>query len=230
MIFLNNEKILFLKARKVAGTSFEIALSHYAKKGDIITPISPDDEKIRKELGFYSCQNYLDKNGKQIFNNHISAFDSKSKLGIVTWDSAEKCSIVRNPFDMYISLFYYHNGPAADISKLTEWYMGGEGAPYLGVNHKQYFIKGKMIIDRFIKYEKLEEDVLMLEKSKPTLRGLYDKFRRIKAKSGVRSNASYELEAIYSKHPDLKSEIERLHSFEITNFGYSVYDCCEGFK
>lgn len=221
MIFLKKENLLFLKARKVAGTSFEIAMSRYAKTDDIITPVSHDDEKIRKDLGFYCCQNYMDQNGTPIFNNHISASEAKKKLGYPIWDEVEKCAIVRNPFDVYISLFYYHNGAAADISKLTDWYIDGKGSSYLGVNHKQYFIKGKMIIDRFIRYENFEEDILKLERSVPSLKDLYDTFRNIKAKSGIRSNASYQLEAVYSHHPKLKREIRRLHEFEITSFDYS---------
>ncbi|GAA0689798.1 hypothetical protein GCM10009022_10130 [Vreelandella titanicae] len=89
MVFLNNEKIIFLKTRKVAGTSFEMALSRYAKAGDIITPISPDDERARKELGFASCQNYMNQNGTQVFNNHISASEAEKKLGYTIWNKVE---------------------------------------------------------------------------------------------------------------------------------------------
>lgn len=220
MVFLNNEKIIFLKARKVAGTSFEIALSRYAKAEDIITPISPNDERLREELGFASCQNYLDQNGAQMFKNHISASEAKKKLGCTIWNEVEKCSIVRNPFDVYISLFYYQNGSAADISKLTEWYFDGKGSSYLGINHQQYFVKDKMIIDRFVRYENFEEDIQELEGAVPALKGLYSIFSNIKAKSGIRSNASYDLDAIYYNHPELKDRIRSLHSFEIAKFGY----------
>tara|TARA_R110001592_G_scaffold197221_3_gene445166 strand:- start:669 stop:1043 length:375 start_codon:yes stop_codon:yes gene_type:complete len=121
---------------------------------------------------------------------------------------------------VYISLFYYQYGSETDISKLTEWYIDGKGSSYLGVNHKQYFIKDKMIIDRFIRYENFEEDILELKRSVSNLKGLYDTFRNIKAKSGIRSNASYDLETIYCNHPELKNKIRSLHNFEITNFGY----------
>ena len=49
MIYLADKKILFLKAKKVAGTSFEIALSRYSTnpEADIITPIMVADELIR---------------------------------------------------------------------------------------------------------------------------------------------------------------------------------------
>lgn len=52
MIFLRDINVLFLKPRKVGGTSFEIALSRYAGGGDIITPISETDEITRRNLGY----------------------------------------------------------------------------------------------------------------------------------------------------------------------------------
>lgn len=47
MFYLASRNVLFLKPRKVAGTSFEIALSVTASTNDIITPISLEDELIR---------------------------------------------------------------------------------------------------------------------------------------------------------------------------------------
>lgn len=58
MIVLHNHRIIALKARKVAGTSLEIALSKYASEKCIITPIAPLDEDIRKKLGFRGPQNF----------------------------------------------------------------------------------------------------------------------------------------------------------------------------
>ena len=44
MIYLRDHNLLFLKPRKVGGTSFEIALSTFAGPRDIVTPITPSDE------------------------------------------------------------------------------------------------------------------------------------------------------------------------------------------
>jgi len=41
MIVLHDVKVIALKARKVGGTSFEIALSLYANNTSVITPITP---------------------------------------------------------------------------------------------------------------------------------------------------------------------------------------------
>jgi hypothetical protein len=58
MITLNDPRLIFLKPHKVAGTSFEIALSKFATEDSIITPIIPEDEAIRSQMGFRSAQNY----------------------------------------------------------------------------------------------------------------------------------------------------------------------------
>lgn len=51
MIFSSQHKFIFIKGRKVAGTSIEIALSPHCGPQDIITPISPADELTRLALG-----------------------------------------------------------------------------------------------------------------------------------------------------------------------------------
>lgn len=99
MIHLKKQNIIFLKPRKVAGTSFEIALSQFATTGDIITPIGSTGEIYRQSLGFRKCQNYrksipefrlldvyrLLSSGKMPmkFDNHISAKKSTE----TTWPS-----------------------------------------------------------------------------------------------------------------------------------------------
>ena len=49
LLYLSKSNMLFLKPRKVAGTSFEIALSRSAGTADIVTPISLEDELIRTD-------------------------------------------------------------------------------------------------------------------------------------------------------------------------------------
>lgn len=91
MIYLSGQKILFLKPQKVAGTSFEIALSKFAGPDDIITPITEDDENTRAAKGFAGPRNYLmtlpdllksrrkttkfirSRQREEVFYNHISA-------------------------------------------------------------------------------------------------------------------------------------------------------------
>jgi len=57
MIISHKHRFVFIKTRKTAGTSMEIALSKYCGPDDIITPISPNDESTRRSLGYRGPQN-----------------------------------------------------------------------------------------------------------------------------------------------------------------------------
>lgn len=72
MIVCHERKIIFVKTKKVGGTSFEIALSKFCGPDCIITPITPADEELRKSLGFRSSQNYIRDDRIQYFN-HMTA-------------------------------------------------------------------------------------------------------------------------------------------------------------
>ena len=58
MIFSKQLKLVFIKGKKVAGTSVEILLSTLCGPDDIITPITPIDEKLRLTRGGRPPQNY----------------------------------------------------------------------------------------------------------------------------------------------------------------------------
>ena len=58
MIYSELHNFLFLKGRKVAGTSFEVALSKICGPDDVITPITPIDEQQRIDLGYRHAQNF----------------------------------------------------------------------------------------------------------------------------------------------------------------------------
>ena len=59
MIISHKHQFIFIKTKKTAGTSIEIALSQFCGEKDIITTISEEDEQIRQELNFSSAQNYM---------------------------------------------------------------------------------------------------------------------------------------------------------------------------
>lgn len=58
MIISHKYKFIFIKTRKTAGTSVEIALSRYCDRDDVLSPISLSDEPIRGR-SFCRPRNYL---------------------------------------------------------------------------------------------------------------------------------------------------------------------------
>lgn len=118
MIILHDQKMVFVKTRKTAGTSVEIALSTLAGPNDVITPVSPDDEALRVEAGGRSPQNYRGRVSElrprhvkvfakrrwpNRFYNHISAVEARDHLGQPTWEDYFTFTIERNPWDRLIS-------------------------------------------------------------------------------------------------------------------------------
>ena len=57
MIVSHKNKFIFLKTRKTAGSSIEIALSKHCGPEDIITQIAPSEEKMRLDMGYRGRQN-----------------------------------------------------------------------------------------------------------------------------------------------------------------------------
>ncbi len=61
MILSVRHKFVFIKGMKVAGTSVEMALAPLCGPADIITPISPIDERERMARGGLCCTNYAER-------------------------------------------------------------------------------------------------------------------------------------------------------------------------
>ncbi|WP_293059378.1 sulfotransferase family 2 domain-containing protein [Okeania sp. SIO2B3] len=108
MIISHKYKFIFLKTKKTGGTSIEISLSRYCGENDIITPISIEDEAIRKLLG-KKPQNYnmIESGEEKKYYNHIPAEEVKNQIGNSVWKSYYKFCFERNPFEQAISMYFF---------------------------------------------------------------------------------------------------------------------------
>lgn len=236
MIFLRGPNILFLKPRKVAGTSFEIALSRYAEPEDIITPISGPDEEKRTALGFGGPRNYKKplpewrrwdlsqvlrkREVPKKFFNHMSARQVRDGIGKDAFDAACKVSIVRNPYDIVISKFFWRNKtPDIPGDAVGDWL--AKNIAGFNKNDEQYFIDGNCIINFFIRYEHLEADIRALEAHKPDLEELWETFSSISAKKSIRPKEATAA-AMLSGYPEIVEAIEASNSAVIARFGYEL--------
>jgi len=179
LIISHKHKFIFIKTRKTAGTSIEISLSRFCGKNDIITPITPEDEKIRKEF-LIGPQNYqLHKSGKIFFKiksiiyknkiknefyNHAPGIEIKKEIGEEVWNSYYKFCFDRNPWDKTISLYWWDKrlSRARNLG-FDEWF---ESRKKIGLTHYNYPLysdnNDKILVDFVGKYENLETDLLKI--------------------------------------------------------------------
>ena len=177
MIISHKYRFIFLKTNKTAGTSIEIALSRFCGPDDIITPISPEDEKTRKKLGYRGPQNYLSpiwdygvsdirkrlaKGKRKVrFFNHISAGGVKASIRKEVWDSYFKFCFERNPWDRVISLYYWRNKRFRSEMRppISEFISSNVPLSLRKKGYKIYTIDGKVVVDRICKYEDIHEEL-----------------------------------------------------------------------
>lgn len=238
MIYLEHANVLFLKPLKVAGTSFEIALSKYAQPADIITPLEHlEDEMKRINLGFHSAQNYkmqltdltLRDVAKTIYRrtlprkyyNHMIASDVRSKIGERKFREAYKISIVRNPYDMLVSMYFWDTKNRGDNISFVNWIR--ENPEFLYRNNRYYFIDGELIINKFIRFEKFESDLRDLEIAIPTLSGISKLMNKIRTKDNVKPKR-VKYDKIYANEAHLINAIEFYNKDIMEMFQYSLVD------
>ena len=228
MIINHKYEFIFIKTRKTAGTSIEIALSQFCDANDIITRISKEDEATRQECGFPGPQNYyvglqyynkLDwlklfgKARRKQFYNHSSAEFIRNSIPARIWNSYFKFTFERNPFDKAISRYYWSTQEPRP--EMVEYLNSVQS--HLLSNWDIYTINDQIEVDFVGRYENLDED---LAKIKEKL-GLPIEFNLPRAKGKYRTNREH-----YSRvlSPEARARIETVCAKEIAAFDYRWID------
>ena len=227
MIISHKHKFIFLKTRKTAGTSIEIALSKFCGADDIITPILGADERKRRELGFRGPQNYripvkfyqksdwsnlIKRRQPKQFFNHAEAAFIQANLKKDIWQSYFKFCFERNPFDKAISRYYWgtrDHEPRPSIGS----YLESLETKFVS-DWKVYTIDHKIVADFVGRYENLTDDLTTIADKL----GLSGELTLPKAKGGHRTNRKHYSQ-ILDEHARFR--IERVCAKEMATFDYS---------
>jgi len=143
-------KFIYIKNGKVAGTSVESFFGQFCinpeKKYDFSHSISQsiDDYGIigSRESGV---------GNNDIWIGHKNAISIKNDLGNDKFNKYFKFCVIRNPYDVMVSLYFFYKltEPFKDFAKRT-----------IMNNLERCTINGKIECDYFIRYENLLEDIV----------------------------------------------------------------------
>lgn len=235
MIVSHQHRLIFIKTRKTAGTSIELFLRQFCGPDDVMTPNNFRDERLAKSLQLPSAQEHAQlKMPWQInkadikraqkyhrlprqsnFRSHLDATSIRRIFGQEVWDSYTKVTIVRNPWDVAISLFFwkkFNNRLKYDRDD------DPEGVPNrlierAGLNWSIYSIHDEPTPDFYIRYENLETDLAALCDSMH----LDPKIALPRAKGNARPRDTQPSKLLTEEQIRRIGEVDKL---EIDLFGY----------
>lgn len=173
MIISHKYRFIFVKTRKTAGTSIEIALRPHLGPDDVATPVHPDDEAYCREHGIPGPQNYirpfsqyrlydwrrllLDRK-RQDFKNHLPGPRIRQMIPKQIWDSYYKFTVERNPWDKVISGYYWtseiRKRESREPLSLDAFLQGHHIYDYK--DWHRYAEGHDLIVDRVLRFEELD--------------------------------------------------------------------------
>jgi hypothetical protein len=161
VIVSHRHRLIFLKTRKTAGTSVEIALSRVCGPDDVITRLTDEDEELRRSVGGVGPQNTGSPPLPAKPFNHMPARGVRRVVGRETWRGYHRVAIERNPWDLVVSQYYWRYRdeeppPFEDfvrrpvLQKLAD------------KNAAIYRLQGRIAVARMMRYESLDDDLAAL--------------------------------------------------------------------
>jgi hypothetical protein len=225
VILCHRHRFIFLKTRKTAGTSIEIALSRFCGPDDVITPILDRDEATRRELGFPGPQNLdvprarqrlVDRvrgawSGPPRFYNHASAGFVRRYAEPEVWNGYFKFCFERNPYDKAISRYFWSMREQAVPQPIAQFLHGAKRRQIS--NWEIYAERGRIAVDFVGRFENLAGD---LAEALSRI-GLRVELPLPRAKTRFRRDARHYSEVLDAPS---RSQIERVCRRELAAFGY----------
>jgi hypothetical protein len=157
VIVSHQHRFVFMKTRKTAGTSVEIALSRVCGPDDVITPVL--EESLRASLGGRGPQNFEAPPLERKAFNHMPVSMVRRMLGRQRFESYFSFAVERNPWDAVVSLYHWHVRDSAEPAPFPA-YVGSEAVETFARKQQRiYRLDGAVAVDRVLRYEALAPEL-----------------------------------------------------------------------
>ncbi|MGH6803698.1 MAG: sulfotransferase family 2 domain-containing protein [Methyloceanibacter sp.] len=174
MIISHEHKFIFLKTKKTAGTSIELALSQLCGPDDIIAPITEGDEALRavgsgprnwRVHGWWQSprplfeRRWLKFSAQDYgFYNHMPANEARALLADdKIWRSYFKFAFDRNPWDRQVSAYHFRYRDRARPPSFAD-FLDHDRRARLN-NYEIYSLDGEVCVDFLGRFESLAADL-----------------------------------------------------------------------
>jgi len=159
VIVSHEHRFVFMKTRKTAGTSVEIALSRVCGADDVITPVTDEDEALRRAAGGRGPQHFEDPPHleRKAFN-HMPVSMVRTMLGRTRFESYFSFAIERNPWDAVVSLFHWRFRDT-EPGPFPEFVASEAVETFATKNQRIYRLRGETAVDRVLRYEALADEL-----------------------------------------------------------------------
>lgn len=161
MLVSHTKKFIYLKTRKTAGTSTEMALQQYCVPPGVF--LCEGTDGMDTDFGVVGARGA--NASEQPWRNHMSASKIRKKLPRAVWNGYTKICNIRNPWDKTVSLFHMKHpeikeeSPGTIIAAFRQWMVEAE---HIGKDTPIYFIGQVPVADAYIRYEHLQDDYAAL--------------------------------------------------------------------
>ena len=165
----HSHSFIFLKTRKTAGTSVEMALQPLCTPPG--TPIIEQTSVIESRFGVVGRR--LMQPGplarltfwRRDWYNHMPAVKVERALGHQRWERYRKVATIRNPFDLAVSRYHFElarrdQPEKADFRETQADFRAMVERMTIDGDHDIVHLNGKFVCDEVISFEKLREDVV----------------------------------------------------------------------
>ena len=238
MIVCHSHRFIFIKPRKVAGTTIELKLSNFLNSGDLATSIEPEEEHLRVSHPGVKIGPIIKKNRLGI-QKRLRDHSTLQKAYSMLDEKVQNYLVVsasRNPWDRAVSQFFWSNRKKnilthdlkfqkREFNKFTKFYgpkkwidtfYGRKRQRRLNSSHL-YSINNNIAANFIIRFEHLEEDFLALTRMLNLPK--YRAPGKFNTKSSFRSTESKEWQKFYET--DTIELVRKCCAEEIFYFNYN---------